>query len=120
MRPVGALVSTVSPTAAAVPNGLRVRRATKSLLRYVEVRGDDLGRKQVRKGWASVYVYDEPFHRLGSYRDAARKPRKKDRGVWELCGGSRQANVARTVLSNYRLISLTFLISVFGSPPVGV
>jgi micrococcal nuclease len=36
------------------------------LLRYVEVGGRDLGRKQIRKGWASVYVYEQPFHRLGS------------------------------------------------------
>ncbi len=57
------------------------------LLRYVDFRGRDLGRKQVRKGWASVYVYDKVFHRLGSYRRAAHKARTADRGVWRLCGG---------------------------------
>jgi len=57
------------------------------LLRYVESRGRDLGRKQVRKGWASVYVYDNVFHRLSSYRRAAKKARHGDRGAWQLCGG---------------------------------
>ena len=57
------------------------------LLRYVELDGRDLGRKQVRKGWAVVYVFDDPFARLDSYRRAERKARDADRGAWGRCGG---------------------------------
>lgn len=57
------------------------------LLRYVELDGRDLGRKQLRKGWAEVYVYDDPFDRLGSYRRAEGKARDADRGAWGRCGG---------------------------------
>jgi micrococcal nuclease len=57
------------------------------LLRYVELGGNDLGRKQLRKGWAEVYVFDDPFARLGSYRRAEDKARDGDRGVWGRCGG---------------------------------
>jgi hypothetical protein len=55
------------------------------LLRYVEFRGRDLGRKQLRKGWAEVYVFDARFNRLRSYRRAARKVRGADRGIWGSC-----------------------------------
>lgn len=59
------------------------------LLAYVvRKRGHvDLGQAQVASGWARVYVYARPFHRLGRYRRAARKARSADRGVWGLCGG---------------------------------
>jgi Staphylococcal nuclease homologue len=57
------------------------------LLRYVELRGRDLGRKQIRKGWASVYVFDQRFRRLGSYRRAQRKARSVHRGAWRECDG---------------------------------
>jgi endonuclease YncB( thermonuclease family) len=57
------------------------------LLRYVELAGRDLGRKQIRKGWAEVYVFEDPFNRLDPYRRAAKKARRADRGVWDLCGG---------------------------------
>ena len=57
------------------------------LLRYVELDGRDLGRKQLRKGWAEVYVFDDPFDRLGSYRRAERKARDAERGTWGRCGG---------------------------------
>lgn len=57
------------------------------LLRYVDFKGDDLGRKQVRKGWARVYVFDQPFRRLGSYDRAENRARAGKRGVWGKCGG---------------------------------
>ena len=57
------------------------------LLRYVEFEGRDLGRKQLRKGWASVYVFEQPFRRLGSYRGAQSTARDAHRGVWRECGG---------------------------------
>jgi endonuclease YncB( thermonuclease family) len=57
------------------------------LLRYVQAGGRDVGRAQVRRGWASVYVYDAPFARVKSYRRARDKARRADRGVWRRCGG---------------------------------
>ncbi len=58
------------------------------LLRYVELDGSDLGRKQVHRGWAEVYVFDDPFDRLGSYRRQQSKSRNADRGVWGTCPGN--------------------------------
>lgn len=57
------------------------------LLRYVERRGRDVGRRQVRKGWAKPYVYERPFKRLSSYRAARRAAKQQKRGVWGRCGG---------------------------------
>ena len=57
------------------------------LLRYVEFEGHDLGRKQVTKGWARVYVFDHPFKRVRPYDRAEDQARKRKRGVWGLCGG---------------------------------
>ena len=63
------------------------RDAYDRLLRYVEVRGRDIGRKQIRKGWAKPYVFESPFRRLGSYRRARDQARSRNRGVWRRCGG---------------------------------
>jgi endonuclease YncB( thermonuclease family) len=57
------------------------------LLRYVQAAGRDVGRAQVRRGWASVYVFDAPFARVESYRRARGKAKHADRGVWRRCGG---------------------------------
>lgn len=58
------------------------------LLAYVVRDGVDLGRAQVRRGWAEVYVYDDvPFRRAGAYRGAARSARGSRSGVWHRCGG---------------------------------
>ena len=57
------------------------------LLRYVEFKGHDLGRKQVTKGWASVYVFDDPFRRLGPYERSEDQASAAGRGVWGSCGG---------------------------------
>jgi endonuclease YncB( thermonuclease family) len=59
------------------------------LLRYVERSGGtDLGRAQVRDGWAAVYVYDgHPFQRVAGYRAAARRARELGLGVHARCGG---------------------------------
>jgi endonuclease YncB( thermonuclease family) len=61
----------------------------RRLLRYVERKGSDLGRRQVRDGWAKPYVYERPFKRLRSYRRAKHKAKRADRGVWGKCGGFR-------------------------------
>ena len=58
------------------------------LLRYVERRDRDIGKRQVARGWAKVYVYNNnPFNRVHKYRRAQRRARKHDRGVWGRCGG---------------------------------
>ena len=57
------------------------------LLRYVIAKKRDVGQLQVRKGWARVYVYDEPFERLSLYEPAEERARASGRGVWGLCGG---------------------------------
>jgi endonuclease YncB( thermonuclease family) len=57
------------------------------LLRYVQRRGRDVGKRQVRKGWGKPYVYERPFKRLRSYRKAKRKAKRANRGVWGRCGG---------------------------------
>jgi micrococcal nuclease len=80
--------------------GVRVRLVTDPsqdrrdrydrLLAYVERRSDgaDLGRGQVRDGWADVYVFEHhPFRRVATYRAAARRARDERLGVDKSCGG---------------------------------
>ncbi len=58
------------------------------LLAYVTTRvGANLAVRQLRVGWAKVYVYDAPFKRFARFRDVQRDARAADRGVWEMCGG---------------------------------
>jgi endonuclease YncB( thermonuclease family) len=59
------------------------------LVRYVDTaRGDkDIGRSQLKRGLAAVYVYEDPFVRLGSYERAADTARDARRGHWSTCGG---------------------------------
>ena len=58
------------------------------LLRYVVLKGKDLGRKQVGRGWAEYFVFDRPFDRVDSYRKKQRSARRHDRGVWGMCPGN--------------------------------
>lgn len=58
------------------------------LLRYVIKRSSqvDVGRAQLQRGWAGVYVYDNnPFKRVASYREAQYAARSHDRGIWSIC-----------------------------------
>lgn len=57
------------------------------LLRYVSHDGTDIGKTQVQRGWAKVYVFDDSFQRVTSYRDAQHSAKHKDRGAWDLCDG---------------------------------
>lgn len=58
------------------------------LLAYVLRGRRDLNRIQVRRGWASVYVYDGiPFQRVRFYRAAAAVARSHHLGVWKRCNG---------------------------------
>jgi micrococcal nuclease len=58
------------------------------LLAYLEADGMDLGEAVLRSGWARVYVYDQPFQRLASYRQAAHAARGGDRGIWDSCSAA--------------------------------
>ncbi len=57
------------------------------LLRYVETAGGtDLGRAQLRDGWAEVFVFeDDPFGRVDAYRAAERRAAEEGRGVHGRC-----------------------------------
>lgn len=58
------------------------------ILRYVERISDgrDMDRIQVKRGWATVYVYNnEPFKRVSAYRKAQRSAKAHNRGIWGLC-----------------------------------
>jgi endonuclease YncB( thermonuclease family) len=57
------------------------------LLRYVEDGGTDVGRRQIHRGWAQVYVFERPFNRVRGYRYARRAAKRHDRGVWGRCNG---------------------------------
>ncbi|HKO38868.1 MAG TPA: thermonuclease family protein [Solirubrobacterales bacterium] len=58
------------------------------LLAYAIRDGLDLGRAQVRRGWAEVYVYGGvAFERVASYRRAAAAARSHSRGLWSRCDG---------------------------------
>jgi micrococcal nuclease len=63
-------------------------------LAYVQLRsGRDVGATQVAAGWARVYVYDQPFRRLGRYRAASARARAAGRGVYRSCDGRFNAAV---------------------------
>ena len=57
------------------------------LLRYVERRGRDVGKRQIARGWAEVFVFESPFRRVKRYRRAERRAEEGSRGVWGQCGG---------------------------------
>lgn len=65
------------------------------LLRYVEFNGRDVGRVQVRRGWAKVYVFETPFLRVRGYRSKRNSARSADRGVWGKCGGDFHQSLPR-------------------------
>lgn len=82
LLPVGAPVRLVSDASQD-----RVDRYGR-LLRYVIRASDDrdMNRTQVRRGWATVYVYaDNPFSRVAGYRVAQSDAAAHDRGIWGLC-----------------------------------
>lgn len=58
------------------------------LLAYVSRGSSDLGKKQVAKGWAELFVFESnPFKRLASYQAAFDSAKAANLGVWSLCGG---------------------------------
>ena len=57
-------------------------------LRHVEIDQVDVGRRQVRRGWAKVAEVENRFERMRSYRRAQRQAREGGRGVWQWCDGN--------------------------------
>ncbi len=59
------------------------------LLAYVTASGKgSLQKRQLRAGWAEVYVYGgKPFRQVRAFRTAQRSARHADRGVWGECDG---------------------------------
>ena len=59
------------------------------LLDYVFRGNEDLGKVQLRRGWAEVYVFEHnPFEKVHTFRHAEHAAENADRGVWRDCGGN--------------------------------
>jgi micrococcal nuclease len=54
-------------------------------LAYVDVGSHDAGEEMVRGGWATPYVYEEPFERLRAYHAAERVAKRSGAGVHGAC-----------------------------------
>jgi endonuclease YncB( thermonuclease family) len=57
------------------------------LLAYVKSTRGSLATAQLRAGWATVYVFEDPFEQLASFQAAEAFAKKRSRGVWKRCGG---------------------------------
>ena len=58
------------------------------LLDYVFRGHENLGKVQLRRGWAEVYVYQHnPFEKVHPFKHAEHRAENADRGVWRDCGG---------------------------------
>jgi len=63
------------------------------LLAYVQRKGRDVGRSQVDRGHAMVYVFGgKPFSRAAAYVRSQLAARAAARGVWSRCGGDFHSN----------------------------
>jgi endonuclease YncB( thermonuclease family) len=82
LLPVGTVVRLISD-----PTQARVDRYGR-LLRYVIKASDgrDMNRVQIRRGWATIYVYNHnPFKRVADYRLAQSDAGARARGIWGIC-----------------------------------
>ena len=58
------------------------------LLDYVFRGSENLGKVQLRRGWAKVFVYHhDPFEKVRIFKHAENRAESADRGVWAKCGG---------------------------------
>lgn len=82
LLPVGTRVRLVSD-----PTQDRVDRYGRILRYVIKASNDrDMNRAQIRRGWATVYVYNHnPFKRVAKYRSSQRHARAHDRGIWGTC-----------------------------------
>jgi len=82
LLPLGTRVRLVSD-----PTQDRVDRYGRILRYVIKVSdGRDMNEAQVRRGWATVYVYNQnPFKRVVGYRAATSDAGAHDRGIWGIC-----------------------------------
>ena len=64
------------------------RDAYGRLLAYVSSARGSFATAQLRAGWASVYVFENPFEQLEPFEAAEASARDSSRGVWGKCGGN--------------------------------
>jgi micrococcal nuclease len=59
------------------------------LLAYVAASrtGVDVASRQLRAGWAEVYVFEKRFRRHRPYMRTSKRAREAGRGAWSACGG---------------------------------
>jgi micrococcal nuclease len=69
------------------PSQDAVDRFGRSLYYVDRDDGLDLGQEMLRAGWADVFVFDQDFQRLSSYRAARSEARDSVAGVWGRCDG---------------------------------
>lgn len=71
-----------------IPDRTQARRDRYGrLLRYVEDGGRDVGKRQIARGWARVYVFERRFERVNKYRRSQKRAKRADRGAWSKCNG---------------------------------
>jgi micrococcal nuclease len=58
------------------------------LLAYVSSARGSLAVAQLRAGWGTVYVFENPFKQLGSFQSAEASARSGGRGAWGTCSGN--------------------------------
>jgi endonuclease YncB( thermonuclease family) len=63
------------------------RDAYGRLLAYVASTRGSFATAQLRAGWASVYVFENPFEQLSTFQAAEASARDSARGVWGKCAG---------------------------------
>ena len=64
------------------------RDAFGRLLAYIASARGSFAAAQLRAGWASVYVFENPFEQLTRSQAAEASARNASRGVWGRCGGN--------------------------------
>jgi endonuclease YncB( thermonuclease family) len=57
------------------------------LLAYVASARGSLAAAQLRAGWASVYVFEDPFEQLATFQAVEASGRDSSRGAWGKCAG---------------------------------
>ncbi len=66
-----------------------VRDRYRRLLAYVALpSGSDYGRQLLTMGFATVYVFNKPFVRVGAYRKAQQLAQNNDSGLWGTCAST--------------------------------
>lgn len=65
------------------------------LLAYVKSARGSFAGKQLRAGWATVYVFENPFEQLATFQAAEGSARAAGRGAWGRCAGNFHTHATR-------------------------